>query len=415
MTAKTIIGVVVPAFDDRGGVATVASFVLRAIARRPEFEARVISLAMSAQDPASLLLTKPSTWARGVTTVARREQDLDFVHVGARFGELEFQRLAPRPKLSELLRSCDLIQVVAGVPAWALPAVGLDIPVVLQTATLTTVERRMRASLETGPIAVWRALMTRIVAKLDEEGLRKVDAVLVENPWMKDYSRAAAEHLPTRIVYAPPGVDTKIFRPLQPDEAKANKPFVLAVGRFSDLRKNPMLLLDAFCHLRKRRDDELELVLAGAAPPDRRFWARARELGLGDRIRLVLGPNEEELSILFRQACCLALPSDEEGFGMVVIEAMASGTPVVSTRCGGPDGIITDGVDGYLVDRGDAEAMADRLDRLVSDPAAAHAMGLRARETVEARYSDKVAGDVYLNLYDELLRERSPKALATGS
>ena len=88
---------------------------------------------------------------------------------------------------------------------------------------------------------------------------------------------------------------------------------------------------------------------------------------------------------------------------MVVIEAMASATPVVSTRSGGPDGIITDGVDGYLVDRDDAEAMADRIGRLVSDPAAAREMGRRARATVEARYSDTVAGDVYLNLYDELL------------
>ena len=406
MTARKTIAVVVPSFDDRGGVAAVAGFILRAIARRPDFESRIISLAMSAQDPASLLLTRPSTWMRGVTTTARHGQGQHFTHVGARFGELEFQRLSPRPELTQLLKGCDLIQVVAGAPGWALPVAGLDIPVALQTATLTAVERRLRAHLETGPLAFWRRMMTRMVAKLDEEGLRRVDAVLVENPWMRDYAEEATQALPTRVVYAPPGVDIGAFRPLAPGEAQAGKPFILAVGRFSDPRKNPMLLLDAFWRLLQRRDDGLELVLAGAGPPDHRFWARARTLGLGDRIRLVLGPNLEELSTLFRQARCLALPSDEEGFGVVVIEAMASATPVVATRCGGPEGIITDGVDGYLVDRDDAEAMADRLERLVGDPEAARQMGVRARATVEARYSDEVAGNVYLDLYDELLAAR---------
>jgi len=400
---KKIIGLVVPAFDDRGGVATVAGFILRAIARRPDFEAQIVSLAMSASDPVSVLLSHPSTWRRGVVTNARREHGYDFVHVGARFGELEFQRVAPRPQLTRLLEGCDLIQVVAGAPSWAHTVIGLTVPVVLQTATLTAVERRMRASVESGPIAVWRAIMTRIAARLDESALREVDAVLVENPWMRDYCQAAVEGLPTRVVYAPPGVDTDIFRPLAPGEARPHTPYLLAVGRFSDVRKNPMLLLEAYARLARGRPDAPELVLAGAAPPDYRFWERARALGLEDRIRLVLGPSLEDLANLFRQALCLVLSSDEEGFGVVVIEAMSSAVPVVSTRSGGPDGIITDGVDGYLVNRDDAGALADRIGRLVADPAAAGEMGRRARATVEARYSDTVAGDVYLKLYDELL------------
>jgi len=404
--AKKTIGLVVPAFDDRGGVATVAAFVLRAIARRPDFEAKVVSLAMSAADPDSLLLADPSTWRRGVVTSARRAHGHDFVHVGARFGELEFQRLTPRPQLTRLLEGCDLIQVVAGAPSWAQTVIGAKVPVVLQTATLTAVERRMRASVERGPLAVWRAAMTRVAARLDEDALRRVDAVLVENPWMQDYCAAAATGLPTRIVYAPPGVNTEIFRPLRPDDARRRQPYLLAVGRLADVRKNPMLLLEAYGRLVKARDDIPELVLAGAAPPDHRFWDRARALGLEDRIRMVLQPSTEDLAGLYRHALCLVLSSDEEGFGVVVIEAMSSATPVVSTRSGGPDGIITDGVDGYLVDRDDVATLADRIGRLVQDPDAARAMGARARATVEARYSDTVAGDVYLNLYDELLAAR---------
>jgi len=385
-----------------------ADFILRAIARRPDLAVRIVSLATSARDPCSLLTSNPRTWLRGVTSSRGRKRGYDFVHVGAGFGEFEFQRLAARAELSCLLEDCDLIQVVAGVPAWACPVLGLGKPVVLQVATLTTVERRKRASVETGPLALWRSVMTRIVGRLDEAALRRVDAVMVENPWMQAHARAAAEGLPVRVLYAPPGVDTRVFRPSDPGDPPAPRPYILAVGRFSDIRKNPMLLLEAYALLRRGLDDGPDLVLAGPAPPGAEFWARARVLGLDGGIRFVLAPGVDELADLFRRTLCLALPSDEEGFGVVVIEAMASGVAVVSTRCGGPDGIITDGVDGYLVDRDDAEAMADRLRRLTSDPEAARAMGRRALATVEARYQDRVAGEVYLNLYDELLGVETP-------
>jgi D-inositol-3-phosphate glycosyltransferase len=90
---------------------------------------------------------------------------------------------------------------------------------------------------------------------------------------------------------------------------------------------------------------------------------------------------------------------------MVVIEAMASGLPVVATRCGGPDGIITDGVDGYLVDRGNRNQMADRIALLINDSAARKHMGERARATVEIRYADEVAGNAFLEIYDQLLEK----------
>lgn len=407
--AKTkTIGVVVPSFEDTGGVTTVAEFILRAIARRPDFDVRIISLATSAQDPCSLLASRPATWRRGVTSSAGRERGHDFVHVGALLGEFEFQRLAGRAELARLLEGCDLIQVVAGVPAWAGPVIGLGKPVVLQVATLTAVERRMRARAETGPLAMWRAVMTRAVAHLDERALRRVDAVTVANPWMLAHAQAAAASRPIRVLYAPPGVDMSTFRPPGPDEPCEAGGFILAVARFSDVRKNPMLLLDAYALLVQALDDAPDLVLAGADPPGAAFWARARSLDLEDRIRFVPAPAVESLAELYRHALCFALSSDEEGFGVVLIEAMASGVPVVSTRCGGPDGIITDGVDGYLVDRDDAMAMADRFRRLAANPVAARAMGQRGLATVAARYSDRIAGEVFLKLYDELLGPRRP-------
>ena len=75
-------------------------------------------------------------------------------------------------------------------------------------------------------------------------------------------------------------------------------------------------------------------------------------------------PTREELVVLYQNASMFILASDEEGFGVVILEAMACGIPVVSTRSGGPDDIITDGDDGYLVPRDDASALARRIEEL---------------------------------------------------
>jgi glycosyltransferase involved in cell wall biosynthesis len=98
-----------------------------------------------------------------------------------------------------------------------------------------------------------------------------------------------------------------------------------------------------------------------------------------------------------------ALSSDEEGLGMVMLESMACGIPVVSTACGGPDSIVRDGVDGFLVPPNDPASFADRLARLVTDEALNRRMGASARSTVLARFDSRRAGEALLDIYDELL------------
>jgi D-inositol-3-phosphate glycosyltransferase len=404
----------VPSFEDVGGVPSVADFILRAIARRPEFEARVISLATSAQDPCSRLVSDARTWFRGVRTRSGQCRGQAFVHVGAELGEFEFQRLAPRAALERELRDCDLIQVVAGVPSWACQVLGLGKPVLLQVATLTQVERRARLLEDSGLKAIWRALMTKATARLDEIALRSVHVVMVENPWMQRYAETASEGRGSRIIYAPPGVDTAVFNAPQIKPVGRGR-YILAVGRFSDPRKNPGLLLDAYGRLCRRIKDPPNLVLAGPDDPGGAFWAQAEALGITSRISAHVWPTPDALVTLFRNADCFALTSDEEGFGVVVIEAMACEAPVVATRCGGPDGIITDGVDGFLVDRDDAEGMADRLAWLAVNPERAREMGRKARLTVERRYADEVAGDVFLEAYDRVLKELTALQRSAGT
>ena len=132
------------------------------------------------------------------------------------------------------------------------------------------------------------------------------------------------------------------------------------------------------------------------------FLAKANSLGVRDRVEYVASPSREELVRLYQEASVFALPSDEEGLGMVILEATSCAVPVVSTRSGGPDGIITDGEDGFLVPLDDAAAMAGRLQSLLENPSLNIAMGSKARATIEARHDERVAGAVFVEMWNRL-------------
>jgi glycosyltransferase involved in cell wall biosynthesis len=273
--------------------------------------------------------------------------------------------------------------------------------VALQVATLTEVEREHARSRGNILRDAWHGLMTRRVGKLDLQALRQVDAIQVENPWMFELAQGiqSGEGKITR--YAPPGTDTSHFTPLQTrDPAKG---YILAVGRFQDARKNLPLLLEAYALVCTRSADAPKLVLAGASPPPKAFWEKAATKGLTDRIAYIASPSRDALASLYRNAQSFVLTSHEEGFGIVLTEAMASGIPVVATRCGGPEGIVSDGDDGFLVDE-DSVTLADRLLSLCEDLDLNLGMGAAARVTAETRFSDTVTGDAFLETYDYLLR-----------
>lgn len=416
MRSRTSIGLVVPAFDQGGGVPAVALF-LRRVAEAAGFgRLCVVSLATSRCDEASTLLSKPASWFGGVRCEARQWLGVDFWHVGAVFGEVEFQRYRPRAVIGRLLADCDVIQVVSGSPAWANAVLGLGKPVALQVATRARVERRWGARGEKGFERLWRAGMTNITDRLDDKALRRVDAIQVENPWMREYARAINVDRDVDIRYAPPGVDACWFRPLSV-RGRMRDPYVLCVGRLRDPRKNIGLLLEAYGRFPPALQARVRLVLAGSSAPPDEFWRRAEQLGVRERIRYFANPNEDELLQLYQDATALALPSAEEGFGMVVIEAMACGIPVVATRCGGPEGIIMDGEDGFLVPLDDVGAMSSRLIELLVRPGQNISMGRAARLSIERRYDAKVAGAVFVDVWNHLLHTGVKRKLtphATG-
>ena len=126
--------------------------------------------------------------------------------------------------------------------------------------------------------------------------------------------------------------------------------------------------------------------------------------GLVRFLGVVTGPDKEAA---FRRANCFVLPSYAEGLPMAMLEAMAHGLPVIVTRVGAIPEVVTDGVEGFLIEPGDVAALADRLLRLASDADLRSRMGLAARRRVEAGYSLDRMVEGILAVYREILGQES--------
>ena len=394
------IALVVPDLVSEGGVPSVALFLHRVIEDSGMFQSDLFSVASSARDATSVRFLSLPSWFKVDMIVNGIWQGIPYRHFGAFLSEFEFQRYQPRRILTDALNCYDIIQIIAGSPAWALVGRDARPPVFLQVATLIRSERSPRLSRESGPMGIWHRAMTSITEQYDFDALRYVEAVFVENNWM--FSRLQQDGSCKDVIFAPPGVDTAVFCPSR----ERCDDFILSVARFDDVRKNVRLLFSAYRVLRHKLIDAPRLVLSGKSGPRKDDWDLAKSLGIEDHIEFREDVPTDELARLYRNAALFVLPSDEEGLGIVLLEAMASGTPVVSTRCGGPETIIVDEETGFLTPVGDAHALAARMRQLLESPQLRRDMGAGGRRAIEARFSLDVAGRAFLDKYEEILSRR---------
>jgi glycosyltransferase involved in cell wall biosynthesis len=171
------------------------------------------------------------------------------------------------------------------------------------------------------------------------------------------------------------------------------------IGRMTGVKRTDDVLL-AVRALRERGVDTV-LCMVGDGPDRDAVERRAHQLGIV-RDSLFLG-YQEEVASYYAAFDVLILPSANEGTPVSAIEALAGGRPVVATRVGGVPDVVRDGIDGFLVEPGDVDAMAERLSVLAADPPLRHRMGEAGRASVHERYSvERLLNDVDA-LYRRLL------------
>ncbi|RAS70388.1 glycosyltransferase involved in cell wall biosynthesis [Lentzea atacamensis] len=252
-----------------------------------------------------------------------------------------------------------------------------QVPVVHTYHALGTVKRRYQGARDTSPanrIAVERLIgqeVAAIAATCDDE---------VEELMVMGLKRS-------KITVVPCGVDTKLFESVGPVAARTPPNRIVSVGRlvprkgFDDLIAALALVPDT------------ELVIAGG-PPDlqadpeaQRLLAFAEARGVADRVHLIGHVARTDMPALLRSADVVACVPWYEPFGIVPLEAMACGVPVVASAVGGLTDTVVHGVTGVLTPPRDPKALGRVLRRLLADRSRRMAFGIAGQDRVDARYT----------------------------
>jgi glycosyltransferase involved in cell wall biosynthesis len=228
-------------------------------------------------------------------------------------------------------------------------------------------------------------------------------------------SRHTATHLvteegapPGKVVTVLNGVDFERLPLVQADacaearrELGAEDAWLLVVPARLHPEKGHDVLFKALPGLRRRLSKPLVVALAGRGPFEAAYRQEVASLACADMVRF-LG-FRQDLPRLIQSADAVVLPSVAEAFGLVLVESLYLGTPVVSTTAGGIPEIVDDGRDGLLVPPGDAHALEEALAALLNDPPTLRRLAGAGRTKMEARFRFQTMVGRYEELYDDLL------------
>jgi D-inositol-3-phosphate glycosyltransferase len=299
-------------------------------------------------------------------------------------------------------RGYDVIHSHYWQSAWAARAIArhLRVPHVVMFHTLGEVKNRARIT-EQEPTR--RIRHERAIA-------RRADAMITasdhERLLLSRYYGAREGRMHT----IPCGVDLDLFQPRDRAAARRHlgldpdRPVLLWVGRLEKL-KGVDILIQALAELDER--DFTLLIVGGderAAGLKAELQAQAREAGVAANVRFIGAVPHDELPAYYSAADVCVVPSYYESFGLVAVEAMACGTPVVASRVGGLVSTVTDGVTGYLIPWRCPEPFAEKLEVLLHNPELRANFGLAARRSVE-RYRWEAIALRVADVYDRVLAD----------
>jgi glycosyltransferase involved in cell wall biosynthesis len=249
-------------------------------------------------------------------------------------------------------------------------------------------------------------VMLAVQAVWERQAVRRARVVVATSAYSRDRIVEAYGISGAKVVIVPEPIDLGGWEAHHGEFPgdEATPPAVLTVAHMYP-RKNVAVLLRACARLR-----------AGGVPfqgwivgdgPCRRAWERLRDdLGLRGTVEFLGTVSRRALADRYRRAAVFCLPSRQEGFGIVFLEAMAHGKPIVAARAAAVPETVPDGEVGLLADPNDAEAFADSLAALLGDRDLRRRMGAAGRRRVETYRADRVAG---------LFLETVQGALASGT
>ncbi|AFY78525.1 glycosyltransferase [Pleurocapsa sp. PCC 7327] len=262
--------------------------------------------------------------------------------------------------------------------------------------------------------------------KVEKDCLETDDCIVATSPQEQEHMRSLVS-AKGKIKIIPCGTDIEHFGGIDREEARVLLGFesdakvVLYVGRF-DKRKGIETLVRAVNASEWRDDPRLKLVIGGGSRPGQsdgiereRIEGIVNELGLAEKTLFPGRIGDRELPIYYAAADVCVVPSHYEPFGLVAIEAMASGTPVIASDVGGLQFTVVSEETGLLAPPKDFESFAVAIDRILSNLEWRNFLGRNARKRVEKKFSWKGVASQLGTLYAQLIEETEAVPLGSVS
>ncbi|MBE7535207.1 MAG: glycosyltransferase [Anaerolineales bacterium] len=249
----------------------------------------------------------------------------------------------------------------------------------------------------------------------EKQVLRRVDRIVVATLAEMTQLRFLYKADSSKMVVIPPGVNVGRFYPIPPDEAKAYiglKPddrMILFVGRIEPL-KGVDTLIEAMSCLHKKEARSVHLAIIGGDPsasPEKMNVEMARlkklceTLGLDQSVVFLGARDQDKLSYYYSAAEVAVMPSHYESFGMVALEAMACGTPVIASEVGGLAYLVRDGETGFTIPAEEPETLCEKLSWLLNDETLRRKMSAQAAAYAQDYAWEKIAKRI-VDVYEEL-------------
>jgi glycosyltransferase involved in cell wall biosynthesis len=247
--------------------------------------------------------------------------------------------------------------------------------------------------------------------KYEDYAIKYSNAVVVESKSeCNAISKRNIKNLYNRIIRLPPGVDTETFNPSWnnpnyreqfgiPSDSKV----ILHVGRLA-ARKGVYEVLHSFSKVFST-NPKARLLVTGTGPLLNKLKKLSKSLKLDQNVIFTGKVPFETLRMLYASCDVFVMHTYWEGFGLTNMEALASGTPCISTNVGGAPEFIEPGKNGYLVDVGDIDKMAEYIVKLLDDDELHAKMKLVARASMETKYKWQDIVDKFIKLYEQVLED----------
>ena len=298
--------------------------------------------------------------------------------IGAWIPEWEPQRLRSNKLWPNALSEFDSFILVTGSAQTGFPLAVNKKNFIAWISSTVEDDRRERLAKSHGIATLLERLGLKQILRAESQVIEAASRLMAVSNDTQKYLAKIFNH-PSEVWPFP--IDTINFCPAKMPVERSLPPF-LFVGRANDPRKRIELFLSACSTLQQVHPElDFSVTIVSSISPNHR--------DLPFPIEWVSGASEEKLIELYRTSAAFVLTSAQEGLGIAAMEAMACGLPVISTRCGGPETFIEDGISGFFVED-DAESIAERMFELAANESLRTIIGNAAHQRIENDFSERV-------------------------